>query len=126
MQSAFRSLDLRFPLWIIDRKASLIRREADSADRALPSPPDLASPGRTAVLYNRPEGATIRTRETHRGSTMSIIGLLVAAVITAIIVYLTDRKAPAPWHWLVYGLLIVLWLIALITLLPIDLGGRIG
>jgi hypothetical protein len=52
---------------------------------------------------------------------MTIIGLIVAIVITGVVVWLTDqaaRKRPPStaypvWVWVIYGVLIVLWLVAL-------------
>lgn len=54
---------------------------------------------------------------------MTILGLLIAALITAVIVWLTNQgKIPAPFVWIAYTFLIVVWIIVLLQVLGVNLG----
>ena len=54
-----------------------------------------------------------------------IIGLIIALLVTAILVWLVQQgKVPAPFAWVVYAILIVIWLVVLLGLT--GLGGQIG
>jgi hypothetical protein len=46
---------------------------------------------------------------------MTIFGLLVAALATCVVVWLcSQNKIPAPFHWIAYAVLIVVWIAVLL------------
>ena len=58
---------------------------------------------------------------------MDIITLLIAALVTAILVWLAQSgKVPAPFHWILWAILIVIWLVVLIRILGLNLQTSLG
>lgn len=58
---------------------------------------------------------------------MSIAALLVAVLVTCLLVWLVQQgRIPAPFHWVVYAVLVVLWLIVLLQLLGITSFPNLG
>jgi hypothetical protein len=46
---------------------------------------------------------------------MTLIGLLIAVLVTAVLVWLVQQgHIPAPFTWIVYAVLVVVWLIVLL------------
>ena len=55
---------------------------------------------------------------------MTLLGLLIAALITAVVVWLANQgKIPTPFVWIAYAVLIVVWIVVLLQVLGVNLGG---
>jgi hypothetical protein len=62
---------------------------------------------------------------------MSLIGLLIAVLITVVLVWLIQQgHIPAPFTWICYAVLVVIWLVLLIQATGLgsrfDFGARVG
>lgn len=58
---------------------------------------------------------------------MTILGLLAALIASAFLIWLANHpRVPSPWHWVLYGIVAVFWILVLFMFLPVDLGTRIG
>jgi hypothetical protein len=59
---------------------------------------------------------------------MTILSLIFAVFVTCVIVWLVNQnKIPAPFHWIAYGLLIIIWFAMLISITGLPyLDQRIG
>lgn len=58
---------------------------------------------------------------------MSIVVLLFAVIATIILVWLANSgKVPAPFPWIIYAILVLVWLIVLLQLLGLTGGMQIG
>lgn len=59
---------------------------------------------------------------------MSVLALIVLVIASICAAYFA-RGLPAPWPWIVYGVLVVLWILVFLYIAPIGdglLGQRIG
>ena len=61
---------------------------------------------------------------------MSLIGLIIAVLVTAVLVWLVQQgHIPAPFTWIVYALMVVVWLIVLLQVTGVASRfelGRVG
>jgi hypothetical protein len=55
---------------------------------------------------------------------MTVLALIVLVVASILAAYF-GRGLPAPWPWVVYGVLVVLWILVFIWVAGID-GGILG
>ena len=58
---------------------------------------------------------------------MSLIGPLVAVLVTVVVVWLVQQgHIPAPFTWIVYAVVVVVWLVVLLQVTGVGTGLHLG